>query len=152
MYYPQLWEAGQTSNICLTSVISFLSLSLKEDLNARIKWKEGTFTVFFHCRIICQLGKMKRTLILSQQELLTFTNLLKNSAHKTLVKDGVAILMDFQRTLFYQNRLIHSLPLLLILIVKMRMKFFLSSEENQTIGHQVLMSAKLQQVRKLFTD
>ena len=95
---------------------------------------------------------MKRTLILSRQELLTFTNLLKNSAHKTLVKDGVAILMDFQRTLFYQNLLIRSLPLLLILIVKMRMKFFLSSEGNQTIGHQVLMSAKLQQVRKLFAD
>ena len=89
---------------------------------------------------------MKRTLILFQQELLTFTNLLKNSAHKSLVKDGVAILMDLQRTLFYQNLLIHSLPLLLILIVKMRMKSFLSSEENQTIGRQVLTSAKQLQV------
>lgn len=140
---------------------SFLSLSLLKDLNTRIKQtyipelnrgKDLSLLFFFHCRIICQLGKMKRTLILFQQELLTFTNLLKNSAHKSLVKDGVAILMDLQRTLFYQNLLIHSLPLLLILIVKMRMKSFLSSEENQTIGRQVLTSAKQQQVWKLFTD
>lgn len=141
---------------------SFLSLSLMKDLHANTRIKQTyipelnrgkELSLFpFHCRIICQLGKMKRTLILFQQELLTFTNLLKNSAHRSLVKDGVAILMDLQRTLFYQNLLIHSLPLLLILIVKMRMKSFLSSEENQTIGRQVLTSAKQQQVWKLFTD
>ena len=119
---------------------------VKEDFNTRIKQRDETLIVLFCCRIICQLGRMKTILILSRQELLTFINLLKNSVHKTLVKDGVVILMEFLRTLFYQNLLIHSLPLLLILRVKMRMKFFLSSEENQTVGRQVLMSAKLQQV------
>lgn len=112
-----------------------------------LEWREETdFIVFCLCRIIWQLVSMKRTLILSHQELLTFTNLLKNSARNPPVQDGVANLMNFQRILFYPNLLIHSL-LLLILIVKMRTKFFLSSEGNQTVGCQVLMNVRPQQVK-----
>ena len=103
------------------------------------------FNLFLY-RINLLLGSSKKTHYLPQQELLTFTNLLKTLERILHHNNGtLKIQMDLQGMLCYQNLLILS-RLVLILTVRMKMKFFLYSEENQTVGCQVLMSARLRQV------
>ena len=100
----------------------------------------------FYCRITCLPGKQKQVQNVSQKKCLISTSFLRNSSRSLQHKDGVELPTNLQKILFSQDpRMLFVPPLILIAMMKMKSSLFFV--ENQTVDHQVLMSARLRQVK-----